>query len=181
MMTTRALLPITIAVALAMSAVSHGYSSYARWSSVPVTVLVNPANADLSASATISAVQFAMNVWNTQSGSSFRFQYGGTATDTATAHDNRNVLIFRNVSNGSTIGTTYSWWDSSNTLLDSDVIFWDGGFTFFTGTSGCGVVMNVVYLEDIATHELGHVLGLNHSTYSDATMYPNYGYCSQEF
>jgi hypothetical protein len=122
-----------------------------------------------------------MDVWNTQSGTSFRYQYGGTATDTATAYDNRNVVFFRNVSNGSTIATTYSWWSSANELLDSDIIFWDGGFTFFTGASGCGGVSNAAYIEDIAAHELGHALGLSHSTSTDATMYPSYSYCSQAF
>jgi hypothetical protein len=121
-----------------------------------------------------------MNVWNTQGGSPFRYVYGGTASDTVNAYDNRNVLFFRNASNGSTIATTYSWWDSSNRLLDSDIIVWDGGFTFYTGTSGCGAVSNSAYLEDIATHELGHALGLNHSAAGDATMYPSYGFCSQE-
>lgn len=169
------------ALVLGAAAMTHGYSSYARWSTVPVTMVVNPTNADVTASAAITAIQYAMNVWNTQSGSSFRYQYGGTATDTATAHDNRNVMLFRNTKNGSTIGTTYSWWDLNNRLLDADVVLWDGGFKFFTGTTGCGVVANAVYLEDIATHELGHVLGLNHSTYSNATMYPSYGYCSQAF
>ena len=75
-----------------------------------------------------------MNVWNTQSGTSFRWQYGGTATDTATAYDNRNVVMFRNTSNGSAIATTYSWWSGSNELLDTDIMFWDGPFTFFTGS-----------------------------------------------
>src|SRR5204862_144433 len=59
--------------------------------------------------------------------------------------------------------------------------FWDGGFTFFTGSSGCGGVSNAAYIEDIAAHELGHALGLNHSTATDATMYPSYSYCSMEF
>jgi hypothetical protein len=70
---------------------------------------------------------------------------------------------------------------SSNELVDSDIVFWDGGFTFFTGSSGCGGVSNAAYIEDIAAHELGHALGLNHSTSTDATMYPSYSYCSMEF
>jgi hypothetical protein len=163
---------------LGVASVALSYSSYAKWASSPVTFYVNPTNNDVSASAASTAVQYAMNVWNTQSQSSFRFQYGGTANDTTSRNDNRNVLIFRNATNGSSIGTTYSWWDSNNRLLDSDIIIWDAGFNFFTGSSGCGLVSNAAYLEDIATHELGHSLGLNHSSYSDATMYPSYGYCS---
>jgi hypothetical protein len=162
------------------AAVVRTYSSYASWASSPVTVLINPANADVSANAAINAIQYAMDVWGTQGGTSLRYQYGGVASDTATAYDNRNVVFFRNASNGSTIATTYSWWDSSNHLVDSDVIFWDGGFTFYTGTTGCGPISNSAYIEDIATHELGHMLGLNHSPYPDATMYGSYGSCSQE-
>jgi len=176
---------VAAAVAVAGAAALHtgvgAYSTFAHWASGPVTFYVNPVNADVSQSAAVAALQAGMDVWNTQAGTSFRYQYGGSATDTATAYDNRNVILFRNASNGSTIATTYSWWSSSNELLDSDIVFWDGGFTFFTGNSGCGVVANGAYIEDIAAHELGHALGLNHSTSTDATMYPSYSYCSMAF
>ena len=172
---------VVVAGATMLHTTVGAYSTFAHWASSPVTFYVNPVNADVSQSAAIAALQAGMNVWNTQANTPFRYEYGGTATDTATANDNRNVIFFRNVSNGSTIATTYSWWNANNELLDSDIVFWDGGFTFFTGTSGCGVVPNAVYIEDIAAHELGHALGLNHSTVTDATMYPTYSYCSQAF
>jgi hypothetical protein len=35
-----------------------------------------------------------------------------------------------------------------------------------------------MFIEDIATHEFGHALGLGHSTIGEATMYPSVSYCS---
>ena len=109
----------------------------------------------------------------TQPGSAFRYQYGGRVNDTSTSIDGRNVVIFRNDSSGA-IASTYSWW-SGGARVDSDVILYDGGWRFFTGASGC---VDGVYVEDVATHELGHSLGLAHSAVADATMYSTYTRCS---
>jgi hypothetical protein len=165
-------------VAAAIAPSLMAYASYAKWGTNHVSFYVNPANGDVSQNAAISALQAGMSAWNTEAGTPFQFSYAGQVNDTKTGYDQKNVVLFRNQSNGSAIASTYSWWTtSSNTLVDSDIVFWDGSKTFFTGTSGCS---SGAYIEDVAAHEFGHAMGLSHSDVTDATMKPTYSTCSQE-
>jgi hypothetical protein len=168
-------LTIGVAATGLFTVAARAYSTSAyKWAVNPVVVYVNPQNADVASTAAETAVQSALNTWSTQSGSSFRFQYGGRVSDTSTSVDGRNVVIFRNTAGSGAIATTYSWW-SGGSRIDSDVIFWDADWRFFTGASGCS---DGAYVEDVATHELGHSLGLGHSSVTDATMYSTYSRCS---
>ena len=56
-------------------------------------------------------------------------------------------------------------------------MIWDAAFLFYPGSDGCSG--GVVYLQDIAAHEFGHVAGLGHSAAADATMYPTISWCGQ--
>ena len=168
------------AAVLALTAIvpsaTKAYSTYSKWGTLNVPFYVNPNNSDVSDSAAISALQGAMEVWNTQSGTPFQFSYAGQVATTTTGYDKKNVILFRNTSNGLALASTYSW-TSNNILVDSDIVYWDGGFKFFTGSSGCS---SGAYIEDIGAHELGHAMGLSHSSTSEATMYGSYGTCSQK-
>ena len=164
---------VTALLAVAMSSVTiYGYGlSLYKWLVVPVVVYVNPNNLDLDKSAAEAAVKAGMNAWNGIA--AFQFLYGGRVSDTATAIDGRNVVIFRNASNNGAVATTYSW-SKAGARFDSDIVFWDGKYHFYTGSSGC---LKGAFIEDIATHELGHVAGLLHSAVTTATMYSTYTYC----
>ena len=159
----------------AMSAwVSAGYT----WGTRSVPFYVNPTNADVSPEAAEAAVIAGASAWAEQSSASFSFYYGGRTTTTSLSKNRKNEVLFRNASGGGTVAETYSWYDSNGNLTDADIIFYDADFQFFTGDSGCS---NGMYIEDIATHEFGHVLGLAHSPVGDATMYYGIGYCSIEW
>jgi hypothetical protein len=156
----------------------YAYVTNYRWATTTVTFYANPANQDVPADVAEAALTSALHVWSTQPESPFRFHYGGRVRDTSIGLDYRNVIIFRNETSPSGSGVIASAhsWISGGHRVDSDIIFWDGSWTFFTGTSGCS---RGAYIEDIATHELGHSLGLGHSTEPAATMYAKYSRCSQ--
>ncbi len=169
------LLAATLAIVVAGTRETSGYAlSGPTWAPGPVLYRVNTTNLDLPDAVIPPALAVGADAWTTQTTASFRFQYAGTSTVTTNTNDGVNVVMFRNASSGSAIATTY-WWSSGSRIIDADIVFWDGGFQFFTGSTGCA---GGFYIEDIAAHEFGHALGLGHSAVTGATMYPSVSSCA---
>jgi hypothetical protein len=148
-----------------------------KWNTASVSYYINNTNLDLPGSAVDAAVRAGADAWFQQTTANFSFSYAGPSALTTNGMDNLNVVMFRNSSSGSAIATTYYWY-SGNTMIDADIVFWDGAFRFFSGTSGC-TGGSAFYIEDIAAHEFGHALGLGHSASTAATMYPSVSSCNQ--
>jgi hypothetical protein len=168
-------LAATLAMVVAGTRETSGYVlSGPTWAPGPVFYSVNTTNMDLPDAVIPPALAAGAGAWSTQTSASFHFQYAGTSTVTTNTNDGVNVVMFRNASSGSAIATTY-WWSNGSRIVDADIVFWDGGFQFFTGSTGCS---NGFYIEDIAAHEFGHFLGLGHSAVTSATMFPSVSACA---
>jgi hypothetical protein len=173
--TTRVALAAAAASAL-MIADPAAYVHYGpKWGTFQVPYYINPANADVSASAAITAIQAGANAWNSQTNANLQLYYVGQTSGSTLSYNGKNEVFFRNTSNGSVIAEAYWWYNSSYKLVDADIVFYDGGFKFFTGSSGCS---SGLYIEDTAVHEFGHAIGLGHTSVAGATMTPKTSLCA---
>jgi hypothetical protein len=166
---------LAVVFGLAASFQLFAYVPYGwKWATIPVDYYINPANLDVPAAVAIAEIQAGAAGWADQSSSPFRFNYVGTTKATTVSNNGRNEVFFRNASSGAAIATTYYWY-SGGSGVDADIVFWDGAYKFHGGSTGCTWGF---YIQDVATHEFGHALGLGHTLISDATMKSGQGYCS---
>jgi len=115
------------------------------------------------------AIHRGFSVWSEAPGTAIRTQYVGTTASKSVAPDKANILKWEEGSgfpfDGNVIAVCYYWY-SSSALSDFDIIF--NGRDFQWSTSAESGKMDVGH---IATHEIGHALGLGHTSVTKAVMY----------
>jgi hypothetical protein len=127
----------------------------------------------VGASAARAVIQASFDTWSAaDSGKIFD---GGSTKAKTTRFDGTNAILWKQLS-PSTIGVTYVWYyTSSGEVAEVDTAFNSRyPWRIFTDNADCSAQFDAYDVQDIATHEFGHWVGLE-DLYNDAdkdlTMY----------
>lgn len=142
-----------------------------RWTTLPMNFNIDGNKAPgTTASSTQQAVRAAYKVWQDVSCAYYTYNDLGIVSSEGDTEDETNTNVWLGywpTSYGSdTLGRTRIFYDpTSGKILDADTHYnplkkWS--------TSGD---VNSIDVQSVATHEIGHQLGLDHSAYSSATMF----------
>jgi hypothetical protein len=174
---------LAIAVVLPASAhvrlINSGNGNKLFWSSpsnIGIVVSSTPSD-NITNGSTTTALRNAIAAWNADTQTNATLVENTSALQRARsdweANDIHLILFDEDDSSGyfplgsGTVALTPVWFNSSGSIVDADILFNGGGFDFTTSAQFASFDV-----QDVGAHELGHLLGLDHSGWAGATMYP---------
>lgn len=143
---------------------------------------VNLSNTTLSTQAAASAIEASVAEWDryTDCIKTTGLDLFGNVNYSNTVHygvyDNINAIEFGDYSDPNVIAITSTWYSkSTKSILEYDILFNNGDFNWSVDANGSS---NAMDLQNIATHELGHAIGLADIYKSNFNYVTMYGYSS---
>ena len=142
-------------------------TGFTHWTHSGISWYLNTAN---QGSGKTTAVQSAMAAWTNVSGANYALSYAGTTT-AGFSTDGRNTLLWANGNGctGSCLALTALVLASGQVITETDVTF-NNAVTWTTNGNNYDT-------QSVATHELGHTLGIHHTNLTSTprpTMYAYY-------
>ncbi|MBI4816821.1 MAG: matrixin family metalloprotease [Deltaproteobacteria bacterium] len=140
------------------------------WESNVEVTIHSAGLAEITDESDVVAVRSALEAWSAPACTSFRFLDGGTDASASRSNDdgvNRVVFVesdWPGAANGATATTLRR--RSGGRWVEADVLINGQDFTWSTNGD-----VHARDLQSIVVHELGHVLGLQHSADPESTMY----------
>jgi len=124
----------------------------------------------------------AFAAWQSAPGTRMQTHYSQTASNPASSdYDGINAVYFashanRELPSNIVALTEVLYYVNSGQIAEADMVFNDNDFEFTkipgdTGKPSTAPYSSKIYLQDVATHEAGHALGLDHSTVNLSTMF----------
>jgi len=152
-----------------------------KWSTLQVEYVINPKNTQgLSESFICSAVTTSAETWDAATSKELFKDYVGrdkcpiNPEATYGVQDYKNAITFGNYPTANVIAVTSVWYTRpGKQIVEFDVMF-DTDFKWGDATSN----PTVMDLQNIATHELGHAVGLDDIYSKSCTAVTMYGYSS---
>ena len=152
---------------------SNENGQFLHWPSsvFPVAYRIT-ANPPINADAFIGAIQRSFNAWQGVGNATISFQYAGTTGAKEPAYDGKNnVIMGTKITGNDVVGQSYIYYSvNSGEILDVDIVL---NSSYAWATDGSRGKMDV---QNTATHEIGHLCGLDDLYANEDSEKTMYGY-----
>lgn len=147
-----------------------------KWNTMPVNYVVNPSNTqELSEAVITSAISASAETWDAATSKElFKNEYSIDESVQYGVQDFRNAMVFGDYPNNNVIAVTSVWYmRRGKQIVEFDQLY-NTRFNWGNATENS----SKMDLQNIATHELGHAVGLDDIYTTSCSAVTMYGYSS---